>query len=227
MGESVEPFPLIRCRFGFGSRLTCCFGKTQTDKPASDERCLTITALSTTYLLVSVLALSSCTHLAPSRTTQFHAAHIEDMAALCAIPDADINLPTHNGTTLLMAAARNGKLKSVEYLLTRKADATLLDVDQQSALHYSLNAKMKAVDEALIVAGGDPSQADRFDVTPVLEWAERGDFDLVRLGLENSEHWSQRNMVRKELKQLISNLPPSAANTNKNIEAVQKLLLLP
>lgn len=122
-------------------------------------------------------------------TPRFRAAGLGDLSTLSRVPDSEIDLPSANGTTLLMVAARRANLASVRYLLARHANPNATDVQKQTALYYAMDAKNIDIVRTLLAADADPSRTDIFGQTPIRWLIEERHYKIVLDSLRARQTW--------------------------------------
>jgi ankyrin repeat protein len=99
---------------------------------------------------------------------------------------ADLNLAI-GGLTPLIAATRDswdGRIESVQTLLTNGARTDVADADGDTPLHHAARTRDPIIAAMLLDAGADPSRPNREGLTPVGVACRAGNEPVVRLLLE-------------------------------------------
>ncbi|WP_373998322.1 ankyrin repeat domain-containing protein [Bdellovibrio bacteriovorus] len=98
----------------------------------------------------------------------------------------NINKPNEKGETLLMTAASSGQIDVVKFLLSKKADVTIKDKDQKTALYYALTNEQPEVSKALIEANA-----------PLNDLNELGD-NALTLASSLNDHATMKVLLAKD-----------------------------
>lgn len=92
---------------------------------------------------------------------------------------ADVNLKEPvGGSTLLMAAAFNGRLEMAQWLLDQGADVQATNVEGSTALHLAAFLCWQDTVELLLQRGADPSRKNLLGYTPLDQVADDWSSDL-------------------------------------------------
>ena len=115
------------------------------------------------------------------------------------IDGKDINIINSDGQTLLHEAAAYNSVECANELIYRKASLNDQDLKGKTALHYAAANNSILVCDALIQGGADISISDDFGNQPL--WTAvfnaRGNYELVRLFLNNGANPAHKNKNRK------------------------------
>lgn len=188
---------------------------------------------STFIFLFSTLTvlLCSCAHqpIAPlvSQPSQdlYQAAGKGDLVGLAKANDFQIKGSNQTGTTLLMVASRRNQVKSVDYLLSRQADAKAADLHKQTVLHYALPTHNEKIFSSLLNAGADPTVDDVFGVVPLVTWAEEDLYNTMLVALEHKDKWCCYARIKNEIHNILDAevkhrkyIPPTLFLVMKDLE---------
>lgn len=127
--------------------------------------------------MLLTLLLLSCPHNDP-----LDAAAAGDLGALkCWVQEnpSNVSYRGKNGETPLHVAALNGKVKVVEYLLSKGVAPNVRDKRGRTPLHMAALRGHLSVIEALLKAGADPNARDEDGNTPLHYAAVVGYEDVV------------------------------------------------
>ena len=96
---------------------------------------------------------------------------------------ADPNLPTRNGDTPLIAAARIGFVDAAEWLLARKAKVDAANRMGETALIVAVQQRQTEIVRLLLEAGADPDKTDSAAGLSARDYAQRDTRarDLIKL----------------------------------------------
>ena len=91
-------------------------------------------------------------------------------ASVCALVKAgtDMNISDHNGSTLLMGAAKQGCEACVDFLIQAGADVNICRIDGCSALIYAVMSNCHNCVRSLIEVGADVNVKCTSGDTPVI-----------------------------------------------------------
>ena len=101
-------------------------------------------------------------------------------------PWPSLNCRDPNGNTLLIEAARTGKLQCVQYLLSRNADVHTVNRVRSTALHVSSFYGHHKIVSELLKAGADPKKRMMHGDTPLHQAAWNGHVETLKVLLESN-----------------------------------------
>src|SRR5579885_645731 len=134
---------------------------------------------------------------ASSRLFKYSSTDVDDPATMFAGIDfnaIDVNKPASNGFLLLGSASHYGKLKTVEFLLDKKAAIDAEDTDRYTALMHAANHGHASVVTLLLNRNADPEKTDRYCFTALTMACRKRNKDAIDqllLHKANTEvtHW--------------------------------------
>lgn len=137
---------------------------------------------------------------------------------------ANVNAPQYTGKTPLHAAARNGCLSSVEYLLDAGADVNARDESGQTPLYLAVQNYYSAVCKTLLRSGANPNIANSVNGRTPLHAAATMTSDilyqmLLAAGARENVRDSEGNTPRDIRNRLFAGAPPTEDSTPPSYQA--------